>query len=427
MDVKIGKVRGNLLGFVRFHDLTVSEPGAGPAQAPVLTLKELEFRFRFWDLLSKNIASQIFIAARSPEIHWKPYLGIRRPHFPFFGWLREWTLAHKNNFVLKVEDLGFYVDGTTPLAISGVAAEIRGEQFHFEVPVTHVAMGRSDVTTVIGIDGRFERGPDSQDDKLSGTLRTEGTVIDWKPVSQEARFNFEFTPEYFLFNSVSFVGGLQWDGHIDFRRDYELNLSIHAQDVPMNELAFFTHLDQTLALAERFDMEVVFKGSLFAPQIEAHVRVYDGTVASREFRVMDLNAEGVYPTVRLNNSRILFDDGSTMRFADEVLEISALASSSTFKSLVSQAQQDRVVWGDWEFSRPRVEEDKSEFLMQRLVGENARLQFRKKDEDEGGFRERESRDMEVGFEYKLASDNVLKLEYRDDQEVVGVVEKKLRF
>lgn len=429
MDVKIGKVSGNLLGLINFQDIQVVDPDGDPQEPPVLKIKELQFQYRFLDLLSKKFNSKIVLIIKSPEIHWSPYIGLRHSRFPFFGWMHEWMLSQKNNFMLKAEDASLFLKGYKPLAFRGINAQVEGESFHFEVPISHVAIGRSDVTSVMVIDGKFDLGPESEEDLLSGQIHTEGTVIDWKPISQEASFNFIFSQKAFQLNSTSFVGGIQIDGVVDFANDYNLALTIRAKDVPMSELGFFVNLNESIASANRFDLEADFDGNLLAPHLNARARIYNGFIGQRAFKAMDINVEGVYPTVTLNNSRILLEDGSTMFFADKSLEIGDLGRGSTFEMLVNESEQDTVVWGNWEFSRPRDSEDRPEFFMQRLLGQHARVHFRKMNEDEDRemFQERESRDMEVGFEYKLQSKDSFKVEYRDDQEVVGVLERKLTF
>lgn len=429
MDVRIGKVSGSLLGFISLQDVRVSEPGSAPAESPVLTVKELQFRYRFLDFLSKKFDSKVAMIVKSPELRWRPYVGIRRPRFPVFGWMREWAFSRKNNFVLSVENMSLLFQGTKPVSFKRISARVDGDTFHLEWPLSHLPIGKSDVSSVIVVDGKFDLGSRVESDLLVGQIHTEGTVIDWKPISRESAFNFVFSPEYFRLSSTSLLAGIQMDGGIDFTNDYNLNFSLKAQDVPMSELAFFMKLDKSLASASHFDLEADFDGNVFAPHVEARARLYNGWVGPRAFKAMDLNVEGVYPTVKLNNSRILLEDGSTMLFANKVLEIGDLTRGSTFEMLISESQQNTVVWGDWEFSRPVNSQDKPEFFMQRSLGENTLVHFKKTNEEPDVLQDRtpKDRDMEVGFEYKLQAEDSLKIEYRDDQEVVGVLERKLRF
>jgi len=167
-------------------------------------------------------------------------------------------------------------------------------------------------------------------------------------------------------------------------------------------------------------------GSLWAPAIESRWRIYEGVFGKRSFKAMDVSVEGVYPTVRIADSRILLQDGSSMRIADKTLEVRELFQEKTYERLVSEAEQDTVVWGDWELSRQKGNNDRSEFVMQRNLGENANVHFTKFSEGDKPLESRDSKKMEVGFEYRLRAKDSLKLELRDDEEFIGV-ERKMKF
>ena len=119
-------------------------------------------------------------------------------------------------------------------------------------------------------------------------------------------------------------------------------------------------------------------------------------------------------------------DESTMRFADKTIEAGELFKEKTYEALVAEAQQETVVWGDWEFSRSKDANESSGLLMERSLGDNTKVHFTKFYE---GFADQErtnEKQMEVGFEYRLRSKDSLKLELRDDEEFVGV-ERKMKF
>ena len=122
-------------------------------------------------------------------------------------------------------------------------------------------------------------------------------------------------------------------------------------------------------------------------------------------------------------------DGAVMKFADKTLEIRDLLNVKTFEALASEAQQDTVVWGEWEFKRPRTGKDDSEFLVERSLGDNARLHFREYKAEEKfdavGSGQREP-GKEFGLEYLLRSKDSLKFALRDDEKFVGV-ERKMKF
>jgi hypothetical protein len=145
---------------------------------------------------------------------------------------------------------------------------------------------------------------------------------------------------------------------------------------------------------------------------------------------MDVNLEGVYPTLRLENSRMLMDDGTVMRFADTSIEARDLFQESTYQTLIADAQQDSVVWGDWEISRTPNDGEQSDFLMERAFGDNARVHFKRSNAEQevpaATGQRREENQMEVGFEYRLKSKDSVKFSLREGEEFVGV-ERKLKF
>ncbi len=229
------------------------------------------------------------------------------------------------------------------------------------------------------------------------------------------------------------VVGVELSGRVDFTRDYEIDISAKTVNYPLSAVgdlfAFGRGGFSTPGVA---DAEVHLEGSPWAPNMEGRFRIRDGGVGSRTFRALDLHLQGVYPTVRVTDSRILMEDGTSMRFADTTLELSDLLKNKALERLISEAQQDTVVWGDWELSRTESRNERSsDFLMQRSLGERARVHFKKfNDEEDYPIRRdatgNEPRQMEVGFEYRLRSKDSVKLEVRDGDELV-VVERKMKF
>ena len=142
---------------------------------------------------------------------------------------------------------------------------------------------------------------------------------------------------------------------------------------------------------------------------------------------MDLHVSGVYPTLQLSDSRLLMDDGSTMRFADKTVEFRELFSNRLYEGLVAGEDQDTVVMGDWKFKRPTDENERPEFTAQRSFGKHASLHVTKFNEaSEETLDSPEDRNTEVGFEYRLKGKDSLKLEMREDEKFVGV-ERKMSF
>ncbi len=430
LEFHIEKASGNLLGFVRFEGVRVEAPWLLEETRTVFRAKEISVQYRFLDFLSKKFDSKITVTVKKPVILWAPRFRLRRSSFPFFGWMREWALSGLQNLALDVEGLEIgYANGKKRLG--GINALFSSDEFRMEVPLTHVDMAGFDVTSVIHVNGRFEAALSrTGSDSISGEVTTQGTVINWKPIANETHFDFRLEPDQIHVTGDDFLGGFQVMAKVDFKKDFELSASVRALNYPLSNIKPFLGTFESFSIPSRLDLEADFSGILWEPQMALRARLYDGRIGKQSFKVLDLNGSGVYPTIRLSDSKVLMSDGTTsMRFADRALEVGDFFKDKVFQTLISEAQQDRVVWGDWDLSRPKDSNDLSEFMMQRVLGDNASVHFRSYNQDKEkplNLGSVEPAPMEVGFEYRLRPKDSLKVELREDEEFVGV-ERKVKF
>lgn len=424
--VEIGRVSGDGWGRIVIEDLRIREPWMPEGRDTLLRAERVELRYRFLDFLSKRFNSSLEVVVRHPVVSWNPRVSLRKPDFPFLRWFERWALSRRDKIRVRVENFVFLLHGDQ-IAFSEVHLEYDRDRLLARVPLRHLSLGGADVSTELQVDAKYWTGGGLQADRLTGQIRTEGTIINWKPLPSESAIDFEFGSEGIRLSSVQLVGGLTASGQVDFRNDYELELRLEAERYPLSNLeAFFSSLADP-ASPTKIDLRAEFRGAILAPHVEASARIYDGWIGRKAFKALDLHAEGVYPTVQLSGSKILLEDETTMRFADAVLEVRELFQGQTYRTLVSSAQQSVVVWGDWELSRPSDRDAPQELLMQRSLGDRAKLQVKKLYSDESLENQDEfGRQLQVGFEYQLLPKDSLKFEVRDDEEFVGV-ERKLKF
>lgn len=429
LDLRIGSVHGHLLGWVKFNQVRVEAPWLPEETRTIFKAEEIRVQYRFLDFISKKFDSKIVVTIRKPVIAWVPRLKLRRNAFPFLGWMREWTLSGLQNLELNAENMEI-IFGDRKKSIRGINASFSRETYHLEVPLTHVDLAGFDVSSVLRAEGHYEPATETRNDSIIGQLTTAGTVVNWKPVPSEASFDFVLNQEELRLAADDFLGGFQIMTRINFSEDLSLEASFKTQDYPFSNFSPFLSAPDKFKLPGRLDLEVAISGPIWEPQISLRARVHEGWIDKKMFKVLDLNGSGVYPTLRLTDSRILMSDGvTTMRFADKAVELKELFKPKALENLIIEAPQEQVVWGDWELSRPKDSNDLSEFLMQRLLGDNARVHFRRYNKD----REKpinlgtvENAPVEVGFEYRIKSKDAFKVEVRDGEEFVGV-ERKVSF
>lgn len=423
--ITIGKISGHLAGFISFKDVKVERAWLPYNEEPVFRAEEIRLNYNWLDFFSKNFTSKMEIIMTKPVVAWKPRVGLTKPEFPFITWMRDWAIAQKDHFLIRIKSMTLLF-GVEKKEIQGIDILYEDNVFHAEVPLSHIRLGKSDLSSVIKFEGRFDTGNNLKKDSLQGQLTTEGTVINWKPLPYEAEFKFDFSKDGIHLSSSNFLGGAEVLGQIDFSNDYASDLTVKAQNYPLINLDPFFGFGKEVDTNGKMDIEIHFQGSPWAPNVESRCRITDSWLSKKEFKAIDVNVQGVYPTVRLANSHILLKDGSSMRIADKSLEVQELFKGKTYESLISEAQQDKVVWGDWELSRQTDSESRPEFMMQRNLGDKANVYVTKFSTKDKPIESNETKDMEVGFEYHLRAKDSLKVELRDNEEFVGV-ERKMKF
>ncbi|GEM_PF-1097515 len=429
LELEIGGVSGHLLGWVKFSHVKVKAPWLPEETRTIFKADEIRVQYRFLDFISKKFDSKIVVTVRKPMIVWVPRLKLRRNAFPFFGWLREWTLSGLQNLEFNAEDMEI-IFGEQRKHVRGINAFFNRANFSLEIPLTHAEIAGFDVSSVFHAEGHYEPATETRNDSIVGQITTGGTVVNWKPVSTEANFDFVLNQDELRLAADDLIGGLQVMARIDFTRDFAFEASLRAKDYPFSNFGPFLSTPDKFHLPGRLDLEMDVSGPVWEPQISLRARIHEGWIGKKMFKVLDVNGSGVYPTLRLVDSRILMSDGvTTMHFADKAVEIKELFKSKALEDLITEAQQEQVVWGDWELSRPKDSNDLSEFLMQRLLGDNARVHFRRYNEDKEkpiDLGTVENAPVEVGFEYRLKSKDAFKVEVREGEEFVGV-ERKVSF
>lgn len=426
LDIKIGKISGKVSGVVRFEDVRLEDPRLPAGLQLILRAREIELRYQLFDFLTKNFASKIIVAVKEPEFYWRPQASLRHDHFGLFGWLRQWALSQRRHLHMIVKDLKLVL-GPDKREFPDIQIEYLNDTFQIQAPLRHLGIWKQDVSTEMNVRARFEPGLLNLPDSLSGEIFTEGTVVNWTPLPWESRFEFKISADKLELRSPSLLGGLGLSLRVDFEDEDKIQVLLETQQYPLSNFGPFLGTGTKAPLEGRIDLKARLLGFLEAPNLEAYATISGGSTGTHKYQTMNLHISGIYPTMRLSNSRILLDDGQVMRFADQTLEIKDLFDPSVYKKLVSGSDQDTVLLGDWEFRRPTDENQRPEFLMQRSFGKHAQLHVRKFNEaDEEKLDSPETNDIELGFEYRLKSKNSLKFEMREDERFVGV-ERKVNF
>ena len=199
LDVKIGKISGHLSGFIRFEQLRIEDPTEPTGENLIFSAREVRFRYRFLDFLTKLFDSKIEVMLVEPTVRWRPSSGLRREQFPFLRWMREWALAQKDRLRFEVKDLELILSPSRRFKEIDLTYE--NDALEMDIPLRHWQVMGADISTEVRLEGRFLLGLAGDDDSLRGGIRTEGTVVNWTPLPQESKFDFAFSQDAFHFSS----------------------------------------------------------------------------------------------------------------------------------------------------------------------------------------------------------------------------------
>lgn len=402
---------------------------AGEAD-PAFKAERFEIRYRFLDFISKTFESNFQITLVRPRLRTAGFEGLQGRGFPFADALRAWALAHRSHLAVRI------VDGTliTPMfRVDGVRADVRNGRITASVPIAHMPTGICDLTTTLEVDGRYYASEDPRGDAIGGTLSTGGTVLDWRPLPHESSFTFYMSTRSFRVRSLDFLDGIDFEAEVaNGEPEPVIDLTLRAARYPLAKLEpFLGATNYGFVLPRLVDADLHLSGPMNSPSVRLALRLEEGWIGKRGFRVLDIYGEGVYPTLLLSASGITLQDGTVMRLADKPVEVRELLQPKTFERLISEAGQDRVVFGDWELTRgvKSGRGDDEDFRMGRMLGPT-NVYVSKRD-DPGAFPEEgrpreENEKYELGLEYRLRSRDALKMTARDGEEFVGV-ERKMSF
>ncbi len=431
IDVRVGKISGKLSGVIRFEDVRLEDPNLPAGMRVIFRAKRVEFRYRLWEFLTKNFRAKVAVDVKDPEFYWRPSVRLRSDPFPFFSWLRDLVLTQRQRLSLRISNLTVFA-GVDKQPFGGISLVYEDDHFDVLVPLHHFQLLGNDMSTEVRLDGRLEWGLLKAEDRVTGQLWTEASVVNWQPLPSESRLDFTLTRGGMTVLSSDVLGGLELIGELRLEGEGEADLKLTARDYPIQNFQPFFSRGEQGSYDGHLTLDASFNGPLEALKTEADARIAGGKMGDQHYRTMVLHVTGVYPTLTLSDSHLLMEDGAQMKFAEKDVEFNDLFSMRTYRSLVLGTSQDSVTFGDWGFRRPFDENQNPEFLMERSLGKHGAVQFRKYNETEPERKvlepvgEAEKQDVEVGFHYKLRGDDTIKYTVREDEQFVGV-ERKMSF
>lgn len=303
----------------------------------------------------------------------------------------------------------------------GVEGLIRSRSFDLSFAMNHLKMGRYDMTSLWRVNGTLDEGGRADSPAITGTLETRGTVVNWKPLPSEGRLSFRLTPEKIEFRDSTVLGGIGLSGGVQIAGEPELDVLLRFTGYPADKIHDIFSFSSGNPPAGSISGEVRIKGKWNEPRLQGDL-ILEDRILTRRFQNIQLHFEGLYPEVRVSESRMMMIDGTSMRFSEKQVLLRELFQSETYEQLIKEEGQSRVAWKDWTLERR--EDDDSIELKKKLSG-NVSFQYENTAQDETKPTDTQTTEHAVGLEYALTGSDNITVEVKEDESFVGLEKKSV--
>ena len=420
LTVVLEGIEGNVFGTVALKGVQLSVPSAGGSVLTIFSADEVRFRYTLGDFFRENFSGWFDIILKKPvfysNIPFRPAVREARS-LEFFS---AFTQRVRQNARLIVEDGTIAWLGEDGI-LSGIEGVIENEAFDFKLSLNHIRLENLDVTTTMAFKGRVMPDPDHASKKLVGSWTTQGTVVNWKPVPKESMMRFEITEDQFIIHDATILGGIEIEGVIGHTSREDVDLKLVAKRYPLRQIYDILSFSNNPSMGGTMDGQILLSGSLHHPRIHGQILIENPDSNAERFKNIQLNFSGIYPTVRLSQSRMVTQNGTVMKFSNQELHVQELLDVTTYEDLVRRTEQTMVTWGDWTLKRQEEEDSVS---LEHGFGEDLKLTYERLEHDETRIHHSESKD-KFHLEYLLGGKQSVKMEVKEDEQFFGLQRKSV--
>ena len=178
------------------------------------------------------------------------------------------------------------------------------------------------------------------EETLQGQIKSRYSLINYKPFEEVSGF-FEMRNKTLYVDSLS-LGGVNLSGYIELFSPYKIDLSVLLKEIKMGDFLAFWGAQEDLASHGLVSGQIFVYGVLDQLGLKGNLASYNGFVDQLEFDSIVLNVDGIYPIVRLDNSRVSQTDGMTFNLEGDL----DLTQKEKFESEIAALKKLPVVSSD---------------------------------------------------------------------------------
>jgi len=289
----------------------------------------------------------------------------------------------------------------------------------------HPKLGNFDVLTnlVLTLDKKLSLHDKTQ--KICGTLKTYGSVLNKRPIP-ELNSSFEIQDAKLRILTFSLGDSYDLRGIVNLSsRPFNVDLSLNFYQAAPSELIsrFGWGAQGEPGFAKQPDFSglinglIKITGDISRPKVEGYLEARDGRIGDLSFVSADINIKGRYPRILIVDSRICREEDFFI--VEGEMDFTNLERQD-FLDIRLKADRG-MLWQGWDITR----RPENQVHMSKSIADDLKVTFDSFMEDPTeGFGGNYTN--ELGLEYKIFGDKLLKLRLRKAEGILGL-ERKIRF
>jgi len=421
VEVRISEIESNILGYFSVQDLRLTSGNTDSGS--FFIADKVTFRYPLVNFLSGNFDVGVKIQMYKPVYFLDmPVTYSRKGETEGEDNKAIELFAHFVERVMPKSEIEI-VDGrlawqNPAMVIATVNGKFYTEAFDVKLSLNHLKIGDSDISSEITLLGTLSEG-NSGDLTLNIDVSTQQSVFNLVPLAHETVLTVDWTKDQINIVDSNILGGIHVKGKLGFKGKGEVDIKVKMDAYPLANLEPFLRRSREKAMAGRVQANLALSGRLFEPTLQGDVMVSEGYTDETTFKNVQLTLSGVLPVIRISESRVVLADGTAMNFAKDTIHIRDLFSKTTFRRLVRERDQEKVVWGEWVMKRSKGSES---IFVERGMTDDLKLRYKSQDTLES-YLQSAPVQREIGLEYLFSEENSLRVDIKENEEFVGLQKK----
>ncbi|MBI5415260.1 MAG: hypothetical protein HZA29_00430 [Candidatus Omnitrophica bacterium] len=233
-----------------------------------------------------------------------------------------------------------------PSTVAVSAARTSPGDYRLSLDIEHLRTPLFDLLSKI--EGSFEIVPP----RVKGRIWSRDSLVDYRPI-RELAGQFEIKDNRLFLNDLS-VANLNCAGTLDMRYPYKMDLTVKLQDMAMKDFLDFWVRGNGYDSSGSVSGELGISGTPERLNLKGSLESYNGTIEQLAYNTIHLNAEGIYPDMRILDSTLSKADGVSVNFSGPF----DLSDQENFQKQISALVFAPIVSGsltqrEWTIKRTR--------------------------------------------------------------------------